>query len=387
MNVKLSENKVFLEKQFEVSFSDDVTKWDEKIYWNLVSDKLTKEQEKTITDPDRIFDSQKEVLAVHWHPEMVPISDVKKRIKKMFPQKEKELIIPTQHNQLMSYEDFSGVEVDCFSPEFNRKVQLLFHFENKKLKHANTFKSMLDHTFQYRSGQFFELIDSLVEQRWIQRRQLASGLTGTDNETIEIVAKICGKLKKLIDQRYVDTPKNSIKNKLIPNFIFAHSSVLDAKVIQRALFFVKEVKKIVKANFSLEYFYNTQDVIEEVRSLEGGIIVPHPEQFWPILLANYDVDGYEVWNPQSREFTEFLIKVVIEKNKNKQYRKKPLLVFTGDDCHLGAKLNNLGAEDPEKTIREIGYQPIWDDMQTLKAMRLGNFTKSSIIDEYLARLK
>ncbi len=47
------------------------------------------------------------------------------------------------------------------------------------------------------------------------------------------------------------------------------------------------------------------------------MVIPHPEQFWPILLADYDVDGYEVWNPQSREYTDFLIRALDNQNKRR----------------------------------------------------------------------
>jgi hypothetical protein len=81
------------------------------------------------------------------------------------------------------------------------------------------------------------------------------------------------------------------------------------------------VKALVKVEFSLKYFYRTSEVIEEARALGAGIVIPHPEQFWPILLKEYDVDGIEVWNPQSRRYTEFLISVLNRRNQKRGSRQ------------------------------------------------------------------
>jgi len=127
------------------------------------------------------------------------------------------------------------------------------------------------------------------------------------------------------------------------------------------------------------------EIIEEARGLDGGVIVPHPEQFWPVLLADYDVDGYEVWNPQSREFTEFLIQTVIRKNKAGQGGRR-LLVMMGDDTHLSEKILDPEQQDPDKAAREIGHQPPWDDKAVRKILNMGDFDKRKVIDEYQSRL-
>jgi len=140
------------------------------------------------------------------------------------------------------------------------------------------------------------------------------------------------------------------------------------------------VKEIVKRHFALDYFYEVEDVIAEVRNLGGCIVVPHPEQFWPILLADYDVDGYEVWNPQSREFTEFLIQTIARKNQLQNSRLRSLMIFMGDDTHLSEKLLDAEAQNPDKAAREIGYQPAWDDPSIRKALNaMGMDKKKSFV--------
>jgi hypothetical protein len=116
-------------------------------------------------------------------------------------------------------------------------------------------------------------------------------------------------------------------------------------------------------------------------------LYPHPEQFWPVLLADYDVDGYEVWNPQSREFTEFLINVVNKKNKSSEFKNRPLLITMGDDTHMGEKIKAKENQDPAKAAREIGYQPPWEDISIRKSLLMGNASRQHVIDELRNRIK
>ncbi len=112
------------------------------------------------------------------------------------------------------------------------------------------------------------------------------------------------------------------------------------RLIARVQSFAQSVKLRVKAQFPMQYFYRATEVIEEARSFGAGIVIPHPEQFWTILLADYDVDGYEVWNPQSQRYTEFLIDTLARKNR-KGWNDRRQLVFMGDDTHMSEKLRNL----------------------------------------------
>ena len=127
-------------------------------------------------------------------------------------------------------------------------------------------------------------------------------------------------------------------------------------------------------------------MIEEVRALGGGIVIPHPEQFWPILLAEYDVDGYEVWNPQSRRYTEFLIDVVNNKNSRVSNYSRRLLVFMGDDTHMSEKIKPPEAQNRTKAAREIGFQAAWEDLAIRKKLILAKMDRASVIREYAARL-
>jgi hypothetical protein len=178
-----------------------------------------------------------------------------------------------------------------------------------------------------------------------------------------------------------------IKNKMVRNFLHALRPIYGHQLIDRAQNFLQAVKQAVKQDFPLQYFYRTSEIIEEARGLGAGIVVPHPEQFWPILLADYDVDGYEVWNPQSQRYTDFLISVVQEKNRGQPASKPPLLVFMGDDTHMGEKVKDADEMDEAKAGREVGYQPAWDDRTVGKRLLGNSISRKRVIAEYTSRLQ
>ena len=375
-----------LEKSFKLKeVSPEPTEEDEKLFLSVVSDEITSQEETRILTPDKCYPRQKDMLAVHWHPEHVPLPLIKKRIEIVFPDLESSLIIPTQHNCLMEYGDFAGTEIDCYSRGFNQKVQLLLHFEKKRIENAQVLKGMLSHTFRYRSSQLFAFMDALTRPDEAILG-LAASETGAGNDLIRFVCTTTKKIRSLLDKHYDRIPPQSIKNKVLKGYFDGLRTQYPDAWIDRVQIFLREVKKGVKEAFPLRYFYRTSEVIEEVRSLKGCIVIPHPEQFWPILLAGYDVDGYEVWNPQSRRYTEFLIDVVGNKNKALAPSKRKILIFMGDDTHMSAKLAIPSKQDAIKAKREIGVQPAWEDLSIKKKLILAHMDRNRVIREYTARL-
>lgn len=376
--------------QVDVSKVDpEINDADRERFFRIIDTALTEEQRIRIATPEQVYPMQTEVLAVHWHPEFVPMDLIGQRVRAMFPQAQESLIIPTQHNVIMSWNGHSGVEVDCYSRGFNRKVQLLLHFREERLdERADVLKSMLSHTFTYRGSQLFEFMDAVMNPAAYreEQRQKAAGRTGAGLDIVQFASILTGKLKTLLEDNWRETPRDMVKNKLIRNWFDLLRNEYGDKVIERTQVYLKEIKKQVKEDFSLKFFYRASEVIEEARSLGAGIVIPHPEQFWPILLADYDVDGYEVWNPQSREYTEFLITVVNRHNKSRTANSRPLLVFMGDDCHMGEKAKDPEHQDPEKADRQIGLQPAWDDMAIRKQLVVSGMDRERIIREYAARL-
>ena len=363
----------------------EVTEDDRNGFFRVVSIDLTEDQKQLITDPAETYPRQKTVLAVHWHPEFIPMDLIARRVEKLYPSKDEELIIPTQHNHITTFGDYSGVEVDCYSKGFQRKVQLLLHFENQKIKEAHVLKSLLDYTFRYRSSQLFDFINTITKPDE-ERLNLAARETGASDEIVHFAQIAIAKVEKLLNEHHDELPIFSLKNKLLRNFIDTLRPEYGNDFINRVQIYLQAVKKIVKENFSLTYFYRTSEVIEEARALGAGIVIPHPEQFWPILLADYDVDGYEVWNPQSQEYTEFLISVVFKRNQQVGLSRKKLLVFMGDDTHMAEKLRVPSEQDHSKATREIGLQPAWNDLDIRKKLIKADMLRSQVIKEYRERL-
>jgi hypothetical protein len=287
----------------------------------------------------------------------------------------------------MSYDGkYSGVEVDCYSRGFQRKVQLLLHFQTSRLESANVFKAMLKHTFRYRSSQLYAFLDMVTNPKFDDYLQLASEETGMDIDVVRFSRIQSKKLQLLLEKHERRIPQDVFKNRLLRDFIDVQRHLFPEALINRAQVFLRSVKRLVKENFSLTYFYRTSEFIEEARSLGCGIVVPHPEQFWPILLADYDVDGYEVWNPQSREYTEFLINVINRQNKWRPLGRRQLLIFMGDDTHMSEKIKDSEQVEADKYYRDIGLQPAWDDLTIRKSLIVGNVNRAGIIKEYKARL-
>ena len=371
---------------FTQPIAEEPTEEDQRLFFALVSTDLTQDQIIRIASPEEHYPRQKDVLAVHWHPEFVPLELCFSRVAAMYPNRDRELIIPTQHNVLMSWKGYSGVEVDCYSRAFDQKVQLLLHFKDANLKEAGILFSMLEHTRRYRASQLLDFIETIAAPKQA-RLEAAARETGADQELVRFVQIVVRKVKTLLDEHLDSVPEDMRKNKLLRNFLYGLRPVYGPQVIDRALAFLKSVKQTVKANFPLRYFYRTSEIIEEARQYSAGIVVPHPEQFWPILLAEYDVDGYEVWNPQSQRYTDFLISVVNQKNQERGFSTKTLLIFMGDDTHMGEKVNVPEAQDPDKASREIGLQPAWDDLSIQKRLIKAQVSRRSIIDEYMSRLE
>jgi hypothetical protein len=364
---------------------EDITAEDAALFEAITLTDLTKRQAKQIYRPARIFTQQDNILAIHWHPEFIPMALIAKRLEAMYPNQRDSLIIPTQHNMITTYGNYAGVEIDCYSQGFNQKVQLLLHFKKAKIKKADTLKAILKHTFKYRSSQLYDFIDTIAEPH-TARINLAARETGANEALIRFTQIYVKKIRRLIEAKRDSISAQMIKNKILRNFFDGLRPKYGDALIDRTQTYLKAVKILVKADFPLQYFYRTAEVIEEARALGAGIVIPHPEQFWPILLADYDVDGIEVWNPQSRKYTEFLISVINKKNRNSGALNRNLLIFMGDDTHMSEKVRDPEVQNPEKASREVGYQPAWDDFSIRKALIRSDTSRSQSIQAYKQRL-
>ncbi|MCG8472671.1 MAG: hypothetical protein MI742_12585 [Desulfobacterales bacterium] len=366
--------------------TSEVSEKDEALFFEIISTDLTPWQKEQVLSPPVIHHRQEAVMALHWHPEFIPMDLIQKRLDVVYPNSTESLVIPTQHNDLLTFDSkFWGVEVDCFASRFNCKVQLLLHFAAERIAEAHVLRSMLSLTGKYRSSQLFDFMESFTKPR-PDRLEAAARETGADDILIAFVQAHVSKVESLLQTHWTRVPTMSVKNKLLKNWFDALRPEMGDLDINRAQSFLKAVKERVKSRFPHSHFYRASEIIEEVRGLGGGIIIPHPEEFWPILLAGYDVDGIETWNPQSRKYTEFLISVVHEANSRQSGPQRKQLIFMGDDCHLSEKIKPVAIQDKAKASREVGYQPAWEQLSIRKRLVIHGVSRRTVIAEYRDRL-
>jgi hypothetical protein len=360
--------------------------WAEQAFREVVSTDIPADVLARLAEPAEVFADEAHVLAVHWHPEHVPLDVIRRRVEATFPNATDSLIIPTQHNELVTWGAFAGAEVDAYSPEFRRKVQLLVHLTAERAAKATALQALLAHTYRYRATQLFDLLDTLVEPAHEPRRQAAARQAFVDPDTVALAGALAGELRRRLRENETSTPPIVLKNKLVRAWFDQARGRLGDAAIDRAQAWLKATKVLVKGGFDPRYFFETRAVLEEARAAGAGILVPHPEQFWPVLLADYDVDGYEVWNPASSEYTDFLIHAVERLNRHRERPARPMLVTMGDDAHLGEKARPPERQDPTKAGREVGVQPGWRDPAVRRALDELSVSKQKVMREYRSRL-
>lgn len=76
------------------AITPELTEWDQRAYRRITSTQLSPEQTGRIVTPNQTYPRQTAVLAIHWHPEWIPIELTMARVDAMFPNTSDRLIIP-----------------------------------------------------------------------------------------------------------------------------------------------------------------------------------------------------------------------------------------------------------------------------------------------------
>ncbi|MFI3272612.1 MAG: hypothetical protein R3Y11_11020 [Pseudomonadota bacterium] len=380
---------------------------DTALFQRLIDTTLTQEHVDELITPQYTYAEEKEFLAIHWHPQHVPLDLVKQRFDALFPNvaEADRLIIPTEHNVLHGWGDYAGVEVDCADHKMKLKVQLLLHFKvdavgcvreelgdtaGEDKGKAHTLRTMLDHTARYRTKQLRHLLETAANPEAPQHQHRLERAVRASSATPQIVDFVSAQAHKLLHLlgTEVDAPTtDERRSTLLRDTVEAQRATLGPLFTAQVHAYTKALRGRVKAEFPLDFFYTAQECIEEARALGAMVTIPHPEQFWPILLANYDADGVEVWNPQSKRHTDFLIATITETNRRraKSGKRKPIIVTTGDDCHVGEMVQQL-VSDHQRPVRELGVQGAWSDDNTLEALHEAGISRQSIMRAVRERL-
>jgi hypothetical protein len=308
---------------------------------------------------------------------------IETRLSRAFPAATDRLVIPTQHNRVTVMGPWAGVEVDCFATSFGQKIQLLVHFNAAKMPKAGVFLGMMDRTYRYRAHQLMEILEALTNPDDSLKQEINNN--GLDHQALDLTGFFACRLKELIQGRDIlDTERSEmLKNRLLTDFMLARNQGLDPTLFGSSLSCANVVKSFVKHRLNYQRFNTAQEVIEEVRALGAGIVIPHPPQFWPALIDDLDADGWEVWNPSTPNHALFLIESL---NRTKGRTKRPLLAFMGDDTHMSSKIRANVTEDKNGRGREIGFQPPWWAPEVAQALKRTGQSRERTMDEYRARI-
>ncbi|MDR1296076.1 MAG: hypothetical protein LBO05_01620 [Deltaproteobacteria bacterium] len=347
----------------------------------LTSVELTPEETALASTPDRTDENEDRLFAVHFHPEWVGLDLIEKRLALAFPNVSDFMVIPTQHNRVTVMGPWAGVEVDCYAPGYDQKIQLLIHLRAEKMAGATKFLSMIEQTFRYRALQLLEILAALTHPSPEISREINSN--GLDHQALDLASLYAMRLDQLIHSGDALTSPRSemLKNRLLTDFMLARNLDVDPVLFSNSLAAANIVKAMVKHHLDYDRFHTAVEIVEEARSLGAGVVVPHPPLFWPALLDDLDVDGWEVWNPSTPKQTVFLTECLARAR-----RKRPLLAFMGDDTHMSSKIRPNITEDKNGKGREIGFQPPWRDPVVLAALKDAGQSRERTMDEYRSRI-
>ena len=361
----------------------DIGEEDWRQFNHLTSVKLNADELDLAARPDRRAPEDREYLAVHWHPEWAPLELIQTRLKRAFPQAENYLAIPTQHNRILTFGPWAGVEADVYDHKLGLKVQLLLHFSADKMGRASALAAMMDKTYNYRAHQLLDILSRLADPASVRVSKCS-----VSDEAVGLARFFALRLQALIEQSHLigSAGDEMLKNRLLPDFLIARTHQAPRGLVDQALMFISAVKKEVKASLNPAAFFSPEEVVEEVRGLGGGVIIPHPPQFWPFLMSDLPVDGWEVWNPSTPRHAVFLLEALKRANEARPGHSRPLLAFMGDDTHMSAKFRPGWGEEKDSAGREIGFQDPWTDpaLQSLLADAGQSLVRT--INEYRSRL-
>jgi len=367
---------------YDLEAARDLEDEDWRQFKHLTSVALDAEEMELAARPDRRDPEAEDCLAVHWHPEWAPLELIRQRLDRAFPRAGNCLAIPTQHNRIMTFGPWAGVEADVYDRKLGLKVQLLIHFAATRLDKASKIISMMDQTYNYRAHQLLDILARLADPDSGKGSKCLVG-----GEAVALARFFAARLNVLIEKSGIlgSAEDEMLKNRLLPDFIIARTGPEQKLLVDQALMFIRAVKKEVKADLNPAEFFSPEEVVEEARGLGGGVIIPHPPLFWPFLWSDLDVDGWEIWNPSTPDHTVFILEALGRANEARSSRRR-LLAFMGDDTHMSAKFRPGRSDEKDSADREIGFQDPWFDPNLSALLRATGQSLVGTINEYRSRL-
>jgi hypothetical protein len=345
--------------------------------------------------PEQTYPGQDGIMALHWHPESVPLEQITRRFRCLFPDAREWLLVPTEHNRLVSIDGYCGVEVDC--RHRGAKLQLLLHFHGDHPSGDPAFLTDLDHTRAYRARQLDRLLTALTQAEGRPGREQAAleattvlpgpsdGQPAARMGILAWMERESGQLLSLLDGDECPRDASHRKNKLVRDWLLTRLGGASHPAAPFVLEVLRTIKEQVKADFDPEWFLTAEHWIGRTRALGGTVTLPHPELFPAMLDGGLELDGVEVWNPQScRRSVELLEDLVSGRIPGRA--GLPVLPTFGDDCHLGEKRKPESLRDAEKASREIGVQPAWDWPAVERILDHAGWRRVPLVREWKKRL-
>lgn len=336
-----------------------------------------------LTPPTRTFPAVDGILALHWHPESVPLEVASARFRQLFPDAREWLMIPTEHNRLIALDGYSGVEVDCRHQ--GRKLQLLLHFRGDAACAEREFLQALDHTRAYRGRQLDQLLKALREPGQRSLREQLAGEQGCATKRLRWIEQQAANLQDLLFRECLAPDHGARKNKLVRDWLLEMLGGRSHPESGPVLAVLAAIKEQVKARFDPAWFESAEFWIGRTHALGGTVTLPHPELFPDMLQADLALDGVEVWNPQSWQSSRDLLADLVA-GRIAGRPGFPVLPTFGDDCHLGEKRKPAHLRDEEKAGREIGVQPVWDWPGIPELLQRAGWTRVDLVRLWKRRL-
>ncbi|MGD9212319.1 MAG: hypothetical protein PVI90_16175, partial [Desulfobacteraceae bacterium] len=253
------EKKAKIISMIPTKVPEDITEADEALFFKVLSTELSSKQRERIRTPTKIYPQQKAILGVHWQPDFIPMEDIHQRIEATFPNKDIDLIIPTQRNEFSTYGPYTGVKVDCYASSFNQKIQLLLHFESQRTKKCTRLHQMLTHTYKYRSNQLFDFMYTIINANE-ERIGLAVKRSGAPTDLVSFVRQYVIKIHALLEKYENQISPTQIKSRLLSNYFNGLRETYGNSVINRCQIYLAALKRIVRDRFSLNYFYRASKI-------------------------------------------------------------------------------------------------------------------------------
>lgn len=188
----------------------------------LTSVELSNDEKIAASRPNLTAPVAREYLAVHWHPEWVPLEFIEERLKTAFPQADNFLAVPTQHNKVMAIGPWAGVEVDVYDRRYGQKVQLLIHLPVDRLPQATAFQAMIEHTYNYRAHQLMDILNRLASPEGLSKIKDSLKCSITD-PAVKMARFYATRLRAMIEKSGIigGNRDEMLKNRLLPDFMTA----------------------------------------------------------------------------------------------------------------------------------------------------------------------